>query len=243
MSVQIFAHRGYSSRAMENSMTAFQMAKQANVDGIELDVHLTRDGEIVVIHDESLDRTTTGTGWIGQLSYSQISNYSLLSLENEIVPTLSNVFELFLDKKTRINIELKNQLVPYKGIVEKVIQLIEHYGMEQRVILSSFHHPSLMELKKLRPTWEIAPLIDCVMVKPWKYAKFLGMNQVHLHYSAIDEDVVVQCNQNNIKIRTYTVNQVKDMQRLVELGIDAIITNYPTRLRRVIDHLGDGVIE
>jgi glycerophosphoryl diester phosphodiesterase len=236
MPVQIFAHRGYSGRAMENSMTAFQMAKQAKVDGVELDVHLTRDGEIVVIHDEKLDRTTTGTGWIGKLSYSQISKHSLHSLPNETVPRLASVLELFLDTKTLINIELKNQLIPYAGLGKKVMELVDHYDMKQRVILSSFHHPSLMELKKLQPTWNIALLIDCVMVEPWKYAKFLGIDQLHLHYSAIDEQVVVKCKQNGIKIRTYTINHAKEMQRIAQLDVDAIITNYPTRLRRVIDH-------
>jgi glycerophosphoryl diester phosphodiesterase len=243
MSVHVFAHRGYSGRAMENSMTAFRMAKEANVDGIELDVHLTLDQEVVVIHDETLDRTTTGTGWIGQLSYPQISKYSLLSLPNEIVPKLSDVLELFLDTSVVINTELKNQYIRYSRLLEKVIGIIEYYGMKRRVILSSFHHPCLVELKKQKPSWEIAFLIDCVLYEPWKYAKALDINQLHLHFSAIDQQLLTACSKNDIAIRAYTVNEEKEMLRLASMEIDAIITNYPIRLRRVIDHMGTKVIE
>lgn len=237
MTVQIFAHRGYSGRAMENSMTAFQLAKEADVDGIELDVHLTLDKEVIVIHDETLNRTTTGTGWIGQLPYSEISKYSLLTLPHERVPKLSDVLELFLDTAIAINIELKNQYIRYPNLVEKVVEIVEYYGMERDVIISSFCHPCLIELQKFRPSWNIALLLDCVLYQPWKYAKSLGIDQLHLHFSAIDEQLSVACKQNGIRVRAYTVNEEIEMNRLALLGIEAMITNHPFRLRRVIDRL------
>jgi glycerophosphoryl diester phosphodiesterase len=237
MAVQIFAHRGYSGRAMENSMTAFRMAKEADVDGIEIDVHLTLDKELVVVHDETLDRTTTGTGWIGELSYAQISKYSLLTLPDEIVPKLSDVIELFLDTSVVINIELKNQYIRYPQLVNKLIEVIEYYRVEQKIIVSSFNHPCLLELKQQKPLWNVAFLIDCVLYEPWKYAKSAGIDQLHLHYSAIDEDLVTSCKKNGMKVRAYTVNEEKEMFRLAAMEIEAIMTNYPHRLRRVIDRI------
>lgn len=237
MAVQIFAHRGYSGRVMENSMTAFRLAREANVDGIELDVHLTCDKEIVVIHDETLNRTTTGTGWIGELSYSQIARHSLLTLPAETVPKLSDVIELFLDTSVVINIELKNQYIRYPQLVNKLIEIIEYYGIENRIIVSSFYHPCLLELKQQKSSWDIAFLIDCVLYEPWKYAKAVGIDQLHLHYSAIDEHLLTSCSKNGVRVRTYTVNEEKEMLRLASMEIDAIITNYPLRLRRVIDHI------
>ncbi|MXQ53748.1 glycerophosphodiester phosphodiesterase [Shimazuella alba] len=238
MAVQVFAHRGYSGRAMENSMTAFKLAKEANVDGIELDVHLTKDGEVIVIHDETLERTTTGKGWIEQLTYPEITKYSIATIPKETVPTLSNVLEFFLDTSTVINIELKNQYVRYPALLEKVLQLVEFYRMEHQVILSSFYHPCILELKKLKPAWNLAFLIDCVLVEPWKYSTSLGISQLHLHYSAIDEELIDGCRKYGVLARTYTVNEEKEMNRLVSLGVDAIITNYPTKLRKVIDRKG-----
>ncbi|MCH5584010.1 glycerophosphodiester phosphodiesterase [Shimazuella sp. AN120528] len=237
MAVQIFAHRGYSGRAMENSLTAFRMAKEAKVDGVELDVHLTLDREVVVIHDERLDRTTTGTGWIGQLSYDQISQHSLLTLPNETVPKLSDVLELFFDTSIVVNIELKNQYIRYPQLAEEVVNLVEYYGMQQRVIVSSFYHPCLIELKKYRPSWNIAFLLDCALYEPWKYAKSLDIHQLHLHYTAIDQQLYSACKNNGVVIRAYTVNEEKEMFRLASIGIEAMITNYPGRLRRVIDHI------
>jgi glycerophosphoryl diester phosphodiesterase len=238
MAVQVFAHRGYSGRAMENSMTAFELAKEANVDGIELDVHLTKDGEVIVIHDETLDRTTTGKGWIGHLTYTEIAKYSIKNLQNETVPTLASVLELFLDTSIVINIELKNQYVRYPYLLEKVIQLVEYYKLEQRVVFSSFYHPCILELKKRKPAWNLAFLIDCVLVKPWMYATSLGISQLHLHYSAIDEELMDRCRKHDVHVRTYTVNDIKKMHQLVDVGVNAIITNYPTALRQVIDQKG-----
>jgi len=243
MSTQIFAHRGYSAKAMENSMTAFRLAKAISVDGLELDVHLTKDGEVVVIHDETLDRTTTGCGWIYQHTYDELSQFSLKTLPNETIPTLKDVLALFQDTTVKINIELKNHYDRYDGLLEKVIHIIEHYNMEQQIIISSFYHPCLIELKHLRPNWDIALLIDCVLYQPWKYAKDLGFSQLHLHYSAIDEALMIQARKHNVVVRTYTVNHEPEMKRLVLLGVDAIITNYPAKLRSVIEKQGNRMIQ
>lgn len=243
MKTQIFAHRGYSGKVMENSMSAFQLARAAGVDGIELDVHLTKDGEIVVIHDETLDRTTNGCGWVQQYTYEEISKFTLKTLPNERIPTLKEVLLLFSNTNTLINIELKNQYVRYNGIAKKVIMVIDDFQMENQVIFSSFHHPSLMELKKLRPNGNIALLIDCVLYEPWNYAKTLGFSQLHLHHSAIDEELMIQCKKQGIVVRTYTVNDKKEMERMITLGVDAIITNYPSKLRSVIEKGEDSMIE
>lgn len=231
----VFAHRGYSGIAMENSLTAFRLAMEANADGVEFDVHLTKDRQVVVIHDETLDRTTTGTGWIKDLTYEQIKRSSLLTLPQETVPTLDQVLEILEGTSMQINIELKNQYIRYNGLIEKVIQTVECYRLAKRVILSSFYHPCLLMVKKLRPTWSVALLFDCALYKPWKYAKYMGIHQLHPHFSVIDEEMMTGCKRHGMIVRTYTVNKEQEMKRLIELGVDAIITNYPLRLRGVID--------
>jgi glycerophosphoryl diester phosphodiesterase len=240
---QIFAHRGYSGVEMENSLTAFALALEAGVDGVELDVHLTLDGQLVVIHDEKLDRTTTGKGWIGEQTYEEISKYSLRTLPHETIPTLAHVLELFLDTSIVINIELKNQYIRYPRLVEKAIHEVERYGLAKRVIVSSFYHPCLLEVQHFRPAWSIALLVDCVMYKPWKYAQYMGIDQLHPHHSSIDEEMMRGCKRHGMTIRTYTVNEEIEMRRLIQLGVDAIITNYPPRLRQVIDQMNDSVVE
>ncbi len=243
MNPLIFAHRGYSGIAMENSLPAFRLAVEANADGVELDIHLTKDGQLIVIHDEKLDRTTTGIGWIKDKTYEQIKQHSLLTLPEETVPTLAQVLELMIDTPMQINIELKNQYIRYTGMVEKVIREIEYYGLANRVIFSSFYHACLVEMKDLHPTWSYALLYDCVLYKPWKYAKYLGFDQLHPHFSAIDEAMMDGCKRHGISVRTYTVNEEADMRRIIQLGVDAIITNYPPRLREVIAQIGDTVVE
>jgi glycerophosphoryl diester phosphodiesterase len=100
-----------------------------------------------------------------------------------------------------------------------------------------------VEMKQLQTTWSLALLYDCVLYKPWKYANYLGFDQLHPHFSAIDEAMMEGCKRHGISVRTYTVNEETDIQRMIQLGVDAIITNYPSRARQVIAQLGDTVVE
>jgi glycerophosphoryl diester phosphodiesterase len=219
-------------------MAAFERAIRDGAEGIELDVHMTADGEIVVIHDETLDRTAGVSVPVADLTLREIRRLdagSWFSPEHtgEKIPLLSEVLELLRDTDLELNIELKNGIVRYPGLEEKVVREAERIGMDKRVILSSFNHFSLRHLRVFRPDFRLAALYECGLVDPWVYARYLGVDGIHPHYLACTEEVVSGCRKAGIHVRPYTVDDPDVMRRLLRAGVDAIITNVPARLKEV----------
>lgn len=215
-------------------MAAFQLAWEANADGIELDVHLSKDGQVVVIHDERLERTTSGRGFVVQHTLQELKQYSngrWFSLEyaQQTIPTLREVLEWLESTEMVANIELKNNSIKYPGLEEKVVTEIERVGLENRVILSSFNHESLKHLHLFRPHYSLAALYDQIFHMPWKYARALGVSAVHPDFRSVTEKMVVKCRQARVAVRPYTVDREKDLKRMFALGVDAVITNEPRR--------------
>ena len=146
-----FAHRGFSGKYPENTMLAFQKAIEVEADGIELDVQLTKDGELVIIHDETIDRTTDGKGYVIDYTYEELSKFDASyiyrgKVEFNKIPTLKEYFELVKDLDFITNIELKTGINEYLGIEEKVYKLIKEYQLEEKVIISSFNHFSILRI-------------------------------------------------------------------------------------------------
>lgn len=230
----IFAHRGYSALNPENTMQAFIEAERAGADGIELDVQMTRDGVLVVIHDEKLDRTTDGTGYIKNLTYKEISKYNANYkfkkwFQKTTVPRLEEVFEWMRSNQIICNIELKNNVIPYPGMEEKVISLINQYQLNHRIIISSFNHYSLVYSYRLAPDIETAPLLSVSLYMPWIYAKSIGARGIHPKYYRGLEDVFQQSIDNGVAVRPYTVNKVTALKRLFAMGCSAVITDDPAK--------------
>lgn len=230
----IFAHRGYSALNPENTMQAFIEAERAGADGIELDVQMTRDGVLVVIHDEKLDRTTDGTGYIKNLTYKEISKYNANYkfkkwFQKTPVPRLEEVFEWMRSNQIICNIELKNNVIPYPGMEEKVIALINRYQLNNRIIISSFNHYSVVYSYRLAPDIETAPLLSVSLYMPWIYAKSIGARAIHPKYYRGLEDVFQQSIDNGIAVRPYTVNKVTALKRLFAMGCSAVITDDPAK--------------
>lgn len=230
---EIYAHRGFSKIAPENTMAAFQEAIQVDADGIELDVHLTRDGEIVVIHDETIDRTTNGTGWIKDLTLGEIRACSAGSwfspyFAQERVPTLAEVLELLEPTSLWLNIELKNNIIRYPKLEEKVLKEIDCFGFQKRVILSSFNHFSLHHLHSIRPHLPLGVLYECNLMDPWDYAIQLGASAIHPFFPTVDEEIVRRSHEAGIAIRPFTVDEPIYQKMLFEWGVDALITNDPS---------------
>ncbi|MEB3101598.1 glycerophosphodiester phosphodiesterase [Ferviditalea candida] len=239
----IIAHRGASGEAPENTLSAFRVAIVQHADGIELDVQMTKDGRIVVIHDETLDRTTDSSGLVAGMTYEQIrradAGHGFKAYAGERVPLLSEVLELLAPTRMLLNIELKNGIIPYPEMEEGVIRLVRQYAMERRVILSSFNHYSLVKLAELAPDLERAVLYAAGLFEPWDYALRLGANAIHpLHYSAVPE-IVQGAHRAGLKIRPYTVDREEDIRRMIANEVDAVITNYPLRMKRILED-GDG---
>ena len=164
---KIFAHRGASSYAPENTLPAFALAASQGADGIELDVHLTRDGQLVVIHDETLERTTNGSGWVkdhtlAQLQQLRADNHTP-GFADASIPTLEQVLELVKPTGMLVNIELKTSLIWYEGLEEKTVELVRAMGMEDRVIYSSFNHYSIEKVRQLDPEAETAYLYSDIL--------------------------------------------------------------------------------
>lgn len=234
----IFAHRGYSAVNPENTMKAFLEAKKAGADGLELDVQMTKDGELVVIHDEKVDRTTDGIGFIKDLTYNEIkkldAGYKFKKwYKKHPIPSLKEVVEWLTTNKLICNIELKNTLIPYEGMEEKVIDLVRRYGLSDRIIISSFNHYSLVYSYKIAPEIEIAPLCSECIYKPWLYAKSIHAKSIHPKYFPALDEVIIETMKNGIAVRPYTINKESHMKRLFSIGCSAIITDEPAKALKI----------
>ena len=186
---QIFAHRGYCAKYPENTMLAFREAEKAGADGIELDVQLSKDGEVVVIHDEKVNRTTNGKGYVRDLTRKELQRVDAghtmkTIMKKEPIPSLSEVLEWMTSNEIICNIELKNNIFRYEGMEEKVIQLVREYKLSQRVIISSFNHYSIVKSYRIAPEIEIAPILGNAVYMPWVYAKSIGAKAIHPKYTA-----------------------------------------------------------
>ncbi|MBM7660910.1 glycerophosphoryl diester phosphodiesterase [Bacillus mesophilus] len=230
---KIFGHRGAAGTHPENTMISFQEVEKLGGDGIELDVQLSKDGVVVVIHDEKLDRTTTGEGWVKDHTLKELrrldASYKFPELGVCKIPTLDEVFNWALSNSLSINVELKNSLVPYEELEAKVIALIRTYRYENRVIISSFNHHSLKECHKLAPDISLAVLYGEPLMEPWEYAKNIGANSIHPQHRVATDEIITKSQQNGIPVRPYTVNNPRDMKRLFSVSCDALITDYPKR--------------
>jgi len=235
----IYAHRGSSGEAPENTMAAFRLAVQQGAAGIELDVQMTSDGQLVVIHDETLDRTTNGQGLVATQTYDEIrrcdASYIYEQYRGEPVPLLSEVLALLEPTGLELNLELKNSVIRYEGMEDKTIRLVREFGMESRVIFSSFNHYSVAELARQAPEVEAAVLYEADLFRPWEYAAPIGARALHPWLHSVNKDMVTHARQAGMLVRPWTVNTEDEMRRMIEAGADAIITNYPLRLKALLN--------
>lgn len=235
MSPLIYAHRGASGQTPENTMAAFRLAVEEGADGIELDVQLSADKRVVVIHDETLDRTTSGTGPVYSQPWEELrkldASFGQETYRGESIPLLSQVLELLAPTRLELNIELKNGIVPYDGMEEAVVRMVREYGMEKRIVLSSFNHYSIARLAGMAPDMETAVLYGEGLYRPWEYAAFVGARSLHPYYLAVTPEIVMNARMAGVKVRPWTVNNDEDYRRMAAAGVDAVITNFPGRFK------------
>lgn len=235
---EVWAHRGASGHAPENTLPAFELALEQGADGFELDVQLTRDDEVVVIHDETLERTTDGNGWVADHSLEDLKRLDASSGHEQYagtrIPTLSEVFELVRDTGTVVNVELKNSRMAYKGLEERVLALVAEHDMAHRVVLSSFNHYSLRHLVGLGTELALGALYSEPLWKPWQYAGKLGATALHPPLAATRRKVVEKSREHGLAVHVWTVNEPDDIERMLALDVDALITNYPDVARSLV---------
>lgn len=190
--MKIWAHRGCSQMYPENTLLAFEKAAAIDgLEGIELDIQLTKDGELVVIHDERVDRTTEGTGFVRDFTLAQLKRLHIYAdvHPSQEIPTMKEVLDLlkpFMRKGFRLNIELKNSVYPYEGMEEKIVDLIGIYGLEKNVVYSSFSALSLERLRRIDPQTEIGVLDTRVSDCLYKLKGGCGAQALHPYWQAMD---------------------------------------------------------
>lgn len=235
MRCEVWAHRGASGYAPENTLEAFEMAAKMKADGVELDVQLSKDGEIVVIHDETVDRVSGKKGWVKDLTLKELKelnvNQTHPEYERVSIPTLREVYELLKPTGLKINVELKTGVVFYDGIIEKVLKLTKEMGMEDRVWYSSFNHYTVKKIKEMDPAAKTGVLYADGIYEPDKYAVSLQADALHpALYNVQFDHVVEDCHKAGLRMHVWTVNEPEHIEMMLSAGVDAVITNYPDRV-------------
>ena len=238
--VKNFAHRGFSGKYPENTMLAFEKAVEAGADGIELDVQLTKDGEIVIIHDETIDRTTNGKGFVADYTYEELKKFDASYIFKgkfgfNKIPILREYFEFVKDKNIVTNIELKTGINEYFGIEQKVWNLIKEYNLEEKVIISSFNHYSVLRMKKIAPNLKYGFLSETWIIDAGKYTKSYDVECYHPHFAMVTDETAKEIKSHGIEINTWTVNDEEVMKDLISKGVDILIGNYPDLTKKVIE--------
>ena len=235
----VWAHRGASGYAPENTLAAFQKAVDLGADGVELDIQLTKDDQIVVIHDETIDRTSDGKGWVKDYTLEELRAFSYNRTKPEYkhadIPTMREVFELLKPTGLFINIEIKTGVVFYEKIEEKILALTKEMGMEDRVCYSSFNHYTVTRIHELKPDAEVGFLYADGPIDMPSYGVKHGVNALHpALYNLQYDGFVKECKEKGLKLNVWTVNERPYMEMCCQYGVDAIITNYPDIAKEVV---------
>ena len=240
MNTKILGHRGASFYAPENTMPAFEMALEQGADGVELDVHLSKDGELVVIHDEKLDRTTNAKGFVGGYTLEELKSFDAScgreGFAGVKIPTLREVYSLFQGTGKMINVEVKTDIMDYPGIVDKLLALEDEMAMQGSILYSSFNHYSVYELLTKRPTAKIGLLYMSIFAAPWSYAASLGAAALHPHFITISKTPLMaeECAKRGIETNLWTVDDPAWMEKLAAMGVTSLITDRPDLAKTVV---------
>ncbi|WP_162878697.1 glycerophosphodiester phosphodiesterase [Peribacillus butanolivorans] len=237
--IQIFAHRGSKGTHPENTMAAFKEAARIGAEGIEFDVHLSSDGEMIVIHDETLDRTTSLLGYVKDCSAQKLKTADAGSkfseeFQGEPIPFLKEIFDWAIDNTMLMNIEIKTDKLPYEGIEQKIVDLIRQYRLENRVILSSFNHQSIEKVKKLAPEIERALLFEGL---PENIEEILSAKKeagFHPDRNSLTETINHYAKKLGYKVRPWVANNKSDIIRLAEMDVDVIMTDFPEKAIKIL---------
>ncbi len=230
----VFAHRGASKHAPENTLAAFELAIQLGAPAVELDVKLTGDQQVVVLHDATLDRTTDGKGPLSAHTLEAVKQLDAGShfspeFRNERVPTLAEVFAA-IGKRALINVELTNYETPGDDLVDRVAQVIRDHRMEGQVLFSSFHPLNLIRARQVAPEIPLGLLVLEGQAEriPLSFAgEPIPYEALHPYTTDATGSLVSRNHQEKRRVHVWTVNEAEDMRRLFGMGVDGIFTDDP----------------
>ncbi|CAD0001585.1 MULTISPECIES: glycerophosphodiester phosphodiesterase [Flavobacterium] len=227
MNILKIAHRGAKAYEPENTLQAFQKALDLHSDGIELDVHLSADGHIIVMHDETIDKMTNGKGDINTYTLAELKSF--LVVEKHEIPTLEEVFDL-VDKKCFINVELKNA-----DTSKQVVSLIEEYINEkgwnyEHFIISSFDWNALKEVQNLNPNIPIGVLTEEDLDIALAFAETIKAKAIHPDFQLLNKEKVLQIQEKGFLVFPWTVNSEEDIQKVKSYHVNGIISDFPDKI-------------
>jgi len=244
----VAAHRGGAALWPENSLLAFRSALALGVDALELDLHLTADGEVVVLHDPSLDRTSTGTGAVRDLKLADLAAVRLKTREGAVtaerVPTFAQVLDLVAPTSAELLPEIKVDAnrQRYDGIEEKVLALIRARGLRSRTTIQAFQVETIRRLRELEPKARTMLLVargdvERDRARPAeavRRARELGATDLGMNHRLIDTDVMSAARAAGIRVAAWTPNEEADIRRMVELGVDMVMSDRPDLAKRLM---------
>ena len=244
---RVAAHRGGAALWPENSLLAFSSSLALGVDALELDLHLTADGEVVVLHDPTLERTSTGRGAVRDARLADLASVRLKTAEGaatvERVPTLAQVLDLVAQSSSELLPEIKVDAhrQRYDGIEEKVLALVRARGLLARTTIQAFQGDTIRRLRELEPTARTMFLVGRgdvgrVRARPAeavRRARELGATDLGMNHRLIDADVVAAARAAGIRLSAWTVNDESDIRRMVDLGVDLVMSDRPDLAKRL----------
>lgn len=240
----VMAHRGASAHAPENTLAAFKLAVAHGADGIELDAKLSADGQVVVIHDQKVDRTTGQPGVVRQMTLQQLKRLDAGSFfdavfAREQIPTLEEVF-VAVGSQVLINVEITNYASPMDELPDKIADLVARYGLQEHILFSSFHPLNLLRIRRRLPECPAALLtlpgagLGGRLGRGW-FGRLFSPEYIHPYYTDVTPAGVQHEHQAGRRVNVWTVNEPDDLRRLFRMGIDGIITDDPRLARRVME--------
>ncbi len=230
--MRVFAHRGFSGLYPENTMLAFRKAEEVGSDGVELDVHLSKDGKLVIIHDEALLRTTGLPGIVSDYTLFELTKIKASKTKDDKFEAFIPSFEEYCDFASHssmvTNIEIKTNRTWYKDIELKLWEMIKAFHLEEKVLFSSFNWLSCAKIKKLAPEVPCALLYENQNVRHLAYqAKDSGYSFLHPDFLLLDDECVAECKESGVGLNVWTINDEERMQKLIDWDVEGVISNFP----------------
>lgn len=245
MKTKIIAHRGSKSTRPENTLTAFREALHVGSDGIELDVHLSSDGEVVVIHDETVDRTTNGTGLVSELTLQELKSLDAGSWFDPLyskvtIPTLKEVLDMLVTEGFcgLLNIELKTDKIVYPEMSRKVYRLVQETAPTYDIVYSSFNYDTLIEMKKINDKNQVALLFKKVGRAQTRLNGEYSVEAWHVPVDWAKARLIL--GKPRLPLRVWTVNEKSSIQYFIRKKVAAIITDYPEIALMIRNHWDKG---
>lgn len=235
------AHRGVTHSGLpENCIQGFRKVVEENYEGVELDVRLSRDKDLVVFHDIRLERLTkSGRGTVRTKTLAELKELRLKSdLVETGIPTLEEVLDIFRHKSIVVNIEIKSEM-PLRGkIEERVIDLVKSFKMKKNVVISSFNPLVVKKCQKIDDEIKTGFIYERRLPRlHQRLAKGLIVDSWHANFQAVSEIIVERARKAGCQIYPWTVNEDADIRRMIALGVDGIITDFPNRVKKIMDEL------